>query len=131
MDTRHLHIFTTVYQTRSFTKAAEKLFTSQPTVSEHMRNLEEYLGCKLFDRLGRTIMPTPEAELLYPKARAVLDEMAVIEDMMASASQKVSGELLIGASTIPGAYILPEYAANFTKRYPDISFQYPPFRVTW
>ena len=79
MDTRHLKIFTTVYKTRSFTKAAEELYTSQPTVSEHMRNLEDNLGCKLFDRLGRSILPTPEAELLYPKAEEILNEMSKLK----------------------------------------------------
>lgn len=123
MDTRHLKIFVTVYKTRSFTKAAQTLFTSQPTISEHMRNLENSLGCKLFDRLGRSIMPTPEADLLYPKAIEILDEMSKIEETLASVANSVSGELLIGASTIPGAYILPGLAAAFKNRYPDISFQ--------
>lgn len=123
MDTRHLKIFATVYKTRSFTKAAQTLFTSQPTISEHMRNLESKLGCKLFDRLGRSIMPTPEADLLFPKAIEILDEMNKIEETLASVANSVSGELLIGASTIPGAYILPAFAASFKNRYPDISFQ--------
>ncbi len=123
MDTRHLKIFTTVYRTRSFTKAAEELYTSQPTVSEHMRNLEDKLGCKLFDRLGRSIMPTPEAELLYPKAEQILTEMDKLQKTLASATNSVSGELVIGASTIPGAYILPEHAARFTSRYPEVSFE--------
>jgi len=123
MDTRHLKIFAAVYRTRSFTKAAEELYTSQPTISEHMRNLEDRLGCKLFDRLGRSIMPTPEAELLYPKAVEILNEMTRIQEMLASASSSVSGTLLIGASTIPGAYILPEQAAAFKRKYPNVSFQ--------
>ena len=123
MDTRQLRIFTAVYKTRSFTKAAEELYTSQPTISEHMRNLEDHLGCKLFDRLGRSIMPTPQAELLYPKATEILNEIDKISKMLASVSNVVSGELLIGASTIPGAYILPQYASAFKKRYPGISFQ--------
>ena len=123
MDTRQLRIFTAVYKTRSFTKAAEELYTSQPTISEHMRNLEDHLGCRLFDRLGRSIMPTPQAELLYPKATEILNEIDKISKMLASVSNVVSGELLIGASTIPGAYILPQYASAFKKRYPGISFQ--------
>jgi len=123
METRHLRIFTAVYRTRSFTKAAEILFTSQPTVSEHMRNLEDRLGCKLFDRLGRSIMPTPEAELLFPRAMELLDEMKKIEETLATATNYVSGELIIGASTIPGAYLLPDYAASFKNTYPDVSFE--------
>lgn len=123
MDTRHLKIFTTVYKTRSFTRAAEELYTSQPTVSEHMRNLEEKLGCKLFDRLGRSILPTPEAEILYPKAVGILQDMESLTGALASASQNVSGELVIGASTIPGEYVLPGYAAQFTNSHPAVSFE--------
>jgi len=88
-----------------------------------MRNLEDNLGCKLFDRLGRSIMPTPEAELLYPKASEILDEIDKISNILASVANVISGELHIGASTIPGAYILPEYAAAFKKSYPGVSFK--------
>lgn len=123
METRHLQIFTSVYRTRSFTKAAEELFTSQPTISEHMKNLEDRLGCRLFDRLGRSISPTPEADLLYPKAVEILDEMHKLQTLLASASKTVSGELVIGASTIPGEYSLPQRAAEFNNRYPEVSFE--------
>jgi DNA-binding transcriptional LysR family regulator len=123
LDTRHLKIFTTVYKTRSFTRAAEELFTSQPTVSEHMRNLEDKLGCKLFDRLGRSILPTPEAEILYPKAISILQDMDSLTSMLASTAQNVTGELVIGASTIPGEYVLPEFAAQFTNSHPAVSFE--------
>ena len=123
MDTRQLRIFTEVYRTRSFTRAAEVLYTSQPTISEHMRNFEDNLGCKLFDRLGRSILPTPEAEFLYPKAVELLDEMDKIGRMLSSVSNSVSGELHIGASTIPGAYLLPQCATAFKNRYPGVSFK--------
>ncbi|MEJ2136647.1 MAG: selenium metabolism-associated LysR family transcriptional regulator [Desulfofustis sp.] len=123
METRHLQIFTAVYRTRSFTKAAEELFTSQPTISEHMKNLEDRLGCILFDRLGRSISPTPEADLLYPRAVEILEEMHKLETNLASAARTVAGELIIGASTIPGEYMLPQRAAAFNSRYPEVSFE--------
>ncbi|WP_228723428.1 selenium metabolism-associated LysR family transcriptional regulator [Desulfosediminicola flagellatus] len=116
-------MFTSVYKSRSFTKAAEILHTSQPTVSEHIRNLELRLNCKLFDRLGRTIMPTKEAEILYPRALAILEDLHKLEDELAMAGKSVTGELILGASTIPGAYILPSIAASFKNRYPGISFE--------
>lgn len=123
METRHLQIFTAVYRTRSFTKAAEELFTSQPTVSEHVKNLEERLGCSLFDRLGRSISPTPEADLLYPRAIEILEEMRKLETTLASAAKSVAGELIIGASTIPGEYLLPSRAASFKNDFPEVSFE--------
>jgi len=123
IETRHLKIFVTVYKVRSFTKAAEELYTSQPTVSEHIQNLEARLNCKLFDRLGRSIMPTAEAEVLYPRAITILEDMQRLEEEICATRDTVSGELIIGASTIPGAYILPELAASFKNEFPDISFE--------
>jgi DNA-binding transcriptional LysR family regulator len=123
IETRHLKIFVTVYKTRSFTKAAEELYTSQPTVSEHIQNLEARLDCKLFDRLGRSILPTSEAEILYPRALAILEDLQSLKEEISASRESVSGELIIGASTIPGAYILPVLAASFKKDFPGISFE--------
>jgi DNA-binding transcriptional LysR family regulator len=123
IEIRHLKIFVTVYRARSFTKAAGELYTSQPTVSEHIQNLETRLNCKLFDRLGRTILPTTEAEILYPRAMTILEDVERLEEDISATSQSVSGELVIGASTIPGAYILPRLAAAFKNEFPGISFE--------
>lgn len=68
-------------------------------------------------------MPTREAEILYPRALAILEDLQKLEDDLAMAGQTVSGELIIGASTIPGAYILPAIASSFKNRYPGISFE--------
>ncbi len=67
-------------------------------------------------------MPTAPAETLYPKAKAILDDLKQLKDEITSSGEKVAGELNIGASTIPGAYILPRYAAAFKKLYPGVSF---------
>ena len=123
IETRHLKIFVSVYKARSFTKAAEELYTSQPTVSEHMQNLEARLNCKLFDRLGRSILPTAEAEILYPRAIAILEDLQRLEEEICATGKNVAGELILGASTIPGAYILPGVAAAFKKEFPEISFE--------
>jgi DNA-binding transcriptional LysR family regulator len=123
IETRHLQIFVTVYRERSFTKAAEQLYTSQPTVSEHIQNLEARLNCRLFDRLGRSILPTTEAEILYPRAMAILDDLRRLEEDINTTRQVMSGELIIGASTIPGTYILPSIAASFKNEFPGLSFE--------
>ena len=67
-------------------------------------------------------MPTAPAEALYPRAKAILEELKQLKDEITSSGEKVAGELNIGASTIPGAYILPKYATAFKKLYPDVSF---------
>ncbi len=123
MDIHHLKIFIAVYKNKSFTKASEKLHISQPTISEHIKNLEKSLDCKLFDRLGRSIMPTAEADILYPKALQILDDLDQIQEDISAAGIGVKGKLIIGASTIPGAYILPRMAYTFKKQYPDVAFE--------
>lgn len=116
-------MFVAVYREKSFTKAAELLSTSQPTVSEHIQNLETKLECRLFDRLGRSIVPTIEADLLYRKAAAILEDLRCLKEEIATTGQAMSGELIIGASTIPGAHILPAIAASFKNEFPGISFE--------
>jgi len=112
-----------VYKNKSFTKASEELHISQPTISEHIKNLERSLDCRLFDRLGRSIMPTAEADLLYPKALQILEGLDQIQQEITAAGTGVKGKLVIGASTIPGAYILPRMAYSFKNQYPEISFE--------
>jgi len=92
-------------------------------VSEHIQNLESRLNCKLFDRLGRSIMPTAEAEILYPRAMSILEDIQRLEDDISAAGTSISGELLIGASTIPGTYLLPAIAASYKNDFPGISFE--------
>lgn len=123
MDTHQLKIFVSVYKNKSFTRASEELYISQPTISEHIKNLENSLDCRLFDRLGRSIMPTAEAEILYPKALQILDDLDQIKEEISAAGTGVRGKLIIGASTIPGAYILPLAAYSFKKQYPKVEFE--------
>jgi len=85
--------------------------------------LESRLNCKLFDRLGRSILPTAEAKVLYPRALSILGDLTRLIDDITATSQTISGELIIGASTIPGTYILPEIAASFRNDNPEISFE--------
>lgn len=73
--------------------------------------------------MGRSIIPTKEANILYPKAVAILEDLAKLEGEIAMAGKTVAGELIIGASTIPGAYILPQLASTFKKQFSGISFE--------
>ena len=88
-----------------------------------MQNLEARLNCRLFDRLGRSILPTAEAEVLYPRAIAILEDLQRLEEEIAATGKNIGGELILGAGTIPGAYILPGLAAAFKKDFPNISFE--------
>ncbi|SDP67528.1 DNA-binding transcriptional regulator, LysR family [Desulforhopalus singaporensis] len=92
-------------------------------MSEHIQNLETHLSCRLFDRLGRTILPTGEAELLYSRARKILDDLQQLEEDISTSKKSVAGKLVIGASTIPGTYLLPRIAAKFKQNFSTISFE--------
>ena len=120
MDIHRLEVFCKLVELQSFTKAADAVCLTQPTVSEHIRALEEMVGEKLVDRLGREVLPTPAGEILYQYARKIIQ----IRDEAIQALQKfrgnLSGHLHIGASTIPGTYILPEYIGSFKASHPSI-----------
>lgn len=120
MDLHRLEVFCKVVELKSFTKAAEAIFLSQPTVSEHIRSLEEMLGERLVDRLGREALPTQAGQLLYKYAQKILRLRQEAIQAMASFRGALAGHLSLGASTIPGAYILPERIGAFKKLHPAI-----------
>ena len=121
MDLRQLEVFAQVATLGSFSRAAEALHLSQPTVSEHIRALEEELGLRLLDRLGRGAAVTRAGELLLDYAQRILVLHREARQALAGFQGRMSGELLVGASTIPGEYILPVLIGRFREKYPEIS----------
>lgn len=82
MDIHQLKIFISVFKNKSFSKAAKELFLTQPTISEHIKTLEEELDCKLFDRFGKVIIPTTEAEILYENAQGVVEKVENLKEVL-------------------------------------------------
>lgn len=121
MDIHQLRVFISVYKNRSFSKASKELYLTQPTISEHIKNLENDLKVKLFDRVGRAVIPTKDAEILFEQALEVTDKMEKIKEFLYEMRQTPSGNLLMGASSIPGTYIIPKILAEFKVKYPEIS----------
>jgi DNA-binding transcriptional LysR family regulator len=120
MDLHRLEVFCKVVELKSFTKAADAVFLSQPTVSEHIRSLEETLDERLVDRLGREMLPTQAGQILYKHAKKILRLKHEAVQAIKSYSGKLSGHLYMGASTIPGTYLLPPIIGAFKKEYPAI-----------
>lgn len=121
MDLRRLEVFVKVAELGSFSRAAEALFLTQPTVSEHVRGLEEALGVQLLDRLGRGAVPTPAGEVLLTYARRVLGLMREARQAIDQFQGRLSGELIMGGSTIPGEYVLPALIGQFKAKSPEVS----------
>jgi DNA-binding transcriptional LysR family regulator len=120
MDLRRLEIFVKVAEIGSFSRAAEALFLTQPTVSEHVRALEDELGVQLLDRLGRGTTPTRAGTLLLGYARRILALSREASQAIEQFQGRVSGELTIGGSTIPGEYVMPEVIGAFRGKYSDV-----------
>jgi DNA-binding transcriptional LysR family regulator len=120
MDLWQLHIFCRVVEWRSFSKAAEAVHLTQPTVSSHIKDLEAHFGCPLIDRLSKEAVPTEAGRLLYGYAQRLLALREEIETAMAQHQGKTRGRLVIGGSTIPGGYLLPRVVGQFKKHYPAV-----------
>ncbi len=120
MDLWRLNIYCKVIEFKSFTKAAELSSLSQPTVSGHIKYLEDYFGCKLIDRLGREAVPTKAGEILYTHALRLIALKEEAEAALARFQGSMKGHLMTGGSTIPGSYILPSLMGRFRKEYPEV-----------
>lgn len=121
MDLHKLAVFCKVIELKSFTRAAEAMLLSQPTVSEHIRSLEQETGQRLINRLGREIRVSEAGNILYGYAGKMLRLQQEALESLGHYAGTLAGRMAIGAGTIPGAYILPEKIGAFKKSHPDIT----------
>ncbi len=121
MDLHKLAVFCKVIELKSFTRAAEAMLLSQPTISEHIRSLEQETGQRLINRLGREIRISEAGNILYGYAGKMLRLQQEALAALGHYSGTLAGRMAIGAGTIPGAYILPEKIGAFKKSHPDIT----------
>ncbi len=120
MDLWQLHIFVSVVDHKSFSKASFAINLSQPTVSLHIKELEAHFQCCLLDRLGKITEPTKAGEILYQYAKKILALKDEAESALHDFLGRDKGTLLIGGSTIPSGYIIPRLIGPFSKQFPDI-----------
>ncbi|MBW2492810.1 MAG: LysR family transcriptional regulator [Deltaproteobacteria bacterium] len=121
MDLWQLNIFCKVIELEGFSKAGNVIHLSQPTISSHIKDLENHFECQLIDRLGKKAVPTKAGELLYGYARKLIALRDETEAAMAEFHGKIKGRLVIGGSTIPGGYLLPKCIGAFTTVYPEVT----------
>ena len=105
MELKYIEIFCAVAELKNFSKAAQALHLTQPTVSIHIKSLEDEFSTRLFDRMGRTVLLTQAGEILYRYAKEIVQLKENARLAMENLEGTMSGRLIIGASTIPGEYI--------------------------
>ena len=119
IEFRHLETFCRVADLKSFSKAADDLFVTQPTVSGHILSLEQSLSLRLFDRTSREVRLTKSGEAFHEYASKILSLRKDLMNALSEFSRGIRGELSLGTSTIPGEYLLPRLIGDFKKKHPS------------
>jgi DNA-binding transcriptional LysR family regulator len=114
-----LRVFQAVAQARSFTRAAEAVHLTQPGVSKHIKQMEEYYGVSLFDRLGKKVALTHAGEVLFEATQEIMASITIAEQRIEEL-KGLHGKLILGASFPIGIYVLPHMLAEFGKQYPGV-----------
>jgi DNA-binding transcriptional LysR family regulator len=120
MDIEALQAFLAVADTRSFSRAAERVFLTQPAVSKRIQGLERELNVRLFDRIGRQIQLTEAGTALRRRAQQALNELADIKRSIANLTGTVGGELALATSHHIGLHRLPIPLKRFHTAYPGV-----------
>ena len=122
MDIKELEAFVYVVENCSFSRAAELLHLTQPTISSHISALERKLGIKLVVRTTKETYPSDAGKLLYRYAKEILQVRENAAAALKNFSREMRGTITIASSTVPSQYYLPHMLQSFHEKYPDISF---------
>lgn len=120
MDISALQSFLAVAETGSFSRAAERVFLTQPAVSKRIAALEGQLGARLFDRIGKRAQLTPAGTALFEHARRLVRELDAVKRSIADLSGTIGGELRLATSHHIGLHRLPEPLRKFHKAHPQV-----------
>lgn len=120
MDIQNIRAFLMVAETQSFSRAAEKLFLTQPAISKRIATLEDSLDCQLFDRLGKNIQLTQAGQALIPSYQRILSEINETRRIISTLRSEVSGHLKFGTSHHIGLHRLPPVLQAYTKQYAEV-----------
>ena len=122
MEFKQIEAFVNVIKYKSFSKAADASFLTQPTISTHISSLEKELGVTLVDRTGKESRPTKEGRAFYKYAINIINTREKAIMAVGSAENDFSGIVDLRASSIPGQYVVPSLMATFRKLYPNVKF---------
>src|SRR6266576_600682 len=119
MELHQLRYFCAVAETGSFSRAAEQSHVSQPSLSQQILKLEDELGARLFDRLGRSVRLTELGKTFLPRARAVLRELEAAKGDVDERKDSVVGSICVGVIPTIAPYLLPPHLTFFTRQFPQ------------
>ncbi|MTW84515.1 LysR family transcriptional regulator [Virgibacillus dakarensis] len=117
---QHLQVFVTVAEKKNFSRAAEELHMTQPSVSQYIRTFEENIGTRLLERTNKYVRLNKAGEIVYHHAKEILGLYTNMQHLVDDLVNKAKGPLSIGASYTFGEYLLPRIIANLLETYPDI-----------
>ncbi|MBE3595410.1 MAG: LysR family transcriptional regulator [Hydrogenibacillus sp.] len=123
LNLRRLNIFRTVVRHMSFSRAAEELYLSQPAVSQHIRQLEEYFGVKLFEQSGKQIVLTEAGSYLKEAADRLFRQLEDVEQAIRDIRTHRVGSLTLTADTSAGAYVVPPFLGEFHRQHPQVAIK--------
>jgi LysR family hydrogen peroxide-inducible transcriptional activator len=118
MELHQLRYFCSVAEAGSFSRAAEQSHVSQPSLSQQIIKLEDELGTRLFDRLGRSVRLTETGQTFLPRARAVLRELEAARGDVAEQKDSLGGSVTIGVIPTVAPYFLPQRLTRFSRKFP-------------
>jgi LysR family hydrogen peroxide-inducible transcriptional activator len=119
MELHQLRYFCAIAETLSFSRAAEQSHVSQPSLSQQILKLEDELGARLFDRLGRSVRLTDLGQTFLPHARSVLRELESAKGEVVEQKDSISGTIHIGVIPTVAPYFLPPRLTSFTRKFPQ------------
>lgn len=122
MDFKQIEAYVNVVRYKSFSKAADASFFTQPTISTHIQNLEKELGVKLLDRKSRSVEMTIQGEKFYKYAIEMINARAQAVDAIKSSYDSIEGVLEIQSSSIPGVTFLPSLLSEFKNEHSMVQF---------
>ena len=120
MEFRELNYLITIAEERSISKAAEKLFMAQSSLSQSLQSMEAELGGKLFIRTSTGVRPTQAGEIMLERARKMLVDYRQVRDIIQDMEELKAGQVEFGISTFRGSYLLPGALRSFKRLYPQI-----------
>lgn len=119
MEFQQLKYICAIADTGSFSRAAERCHVAQPSLSQQVLKLEEDLGARLFDRLGRSVRLTEAGRAFLPHARSILHQMEAARSGVEDKRTDVRGSVAVGIIPTVAPYMMPQFVAAFSKKYPD------------